>query len=551
VSRSGSFTRRLFGVTKLLSSRLDWRYFSYNSHNQHVLTSSREYNWLIFPGEHDLFLPFKNNGQLLSMMLLRLLVALTFFFPFAIGAQSMSEFEAWKQQYMGEFQEYKDQVDKEFSEFLNQKWEAFDTEKGLVRDDAPKPVKIPVAKVKPQPVPDTTQPQNIPAKPVVPRQPVQIVKPQPVVIAVPSEPDINQRSVEVEYLGLKLNIVDGMYQAYTGFNQQVSQNSIQHNFSALAKSDYPDTVKNLISYKQQLDMNDWAYLQLVLKFSEKLPLSRNNQRLVSWFLLLKSDLKARLAYDSNNIYLLVAARQNLYDITYFRYDGEKFYAIPQTRKLPAEVFSYNGKYPRALTSPDFSMVKNLKLNPDTKQRKLSFKFQGKQYQFTIPVNKNRITFFASYPQMDITEYFHTQLDDQTANALLTQLEPVLTGMSETEAVNFLLAFVQHAFRYQTDNQQFGEENYLFIEETLYYPSSDCEDRSFIFSWLVRNLLGLEVIGLEYPGHVATAVALKQPEGDVINYHNKKFTVADPTYINARVGMTMPQYRKTVASVIAP
>ncbi len=26
--------RRLFGVTKLLSSRLDWRYFSHNSDNQ-------------------------------------------------------------------------------------------------------------------------------------------------------------------------------------------------------------------------------------------------------------------------------------------------------------------------------------------------------------------------------------------------------------------------------------------------------------------------------------------------------------------------------------
>jgi len=110
--------------------------------------------------------------------------------------------------------------------------------------------------------------------------------------------------------------------------------------------------------------------------------------------------------------------------------------------------------------------------------------------------------------------------------------------------------VQTGFKYQTDDNQFNRENYLLPEETLFYPYSDCEDRSFIFAYLVKRLIGLEVIGLGFPGHVATAVGFSSHvPGDHVVVNNKKFTVCDPTYINAVAGMTMPQYRGTTPEVI--
>jgi hypothetical protein len=72
----------------------------------------------------------------------------------------------------------------------------------------------------------------------------------------------------------------------------------------------------------------------------------------------------------------------------------------------------------------------------------------------------------------------------------------------------------------------------------------------LFAWLVRQLLGLDVIGLDYPGHIATAVQLKTAvKGDVVTFNNKDYTVADPTYINARLGMTMPAFKKNRPNVI--
>lgn len=119
-----------------------------------------------------------------------------------------------------------------------------------------------------------------------------------------------------------------------------------------------------------------------------------------------------------------------------------------------------------------------------------------------------------------------------------------------QTVNLLLCFVQTAFSYQVDDQQFGREKFLFPEETLFYPYSDCEDRSILFAYLVRELLGLEVIGLDYPGHVATAVRFSEEvPGDFVLCQGRKYTVCDPTYINATLGMGMPQFRGVDPQVI--
>ena len=46
---------------------------------------------------------------------------------------------------------------------------------------------------------------------------------------------------------------------------------------------------------------------------------------------------------------------------------------------------------------------------------------------------------------------------------------------------------------------------MFPEETINYPYSDCEDRSILFSYLVKNLLHLDIVGVKYNDHLATAI----------------------------------------------
>jgi hypothetical protein len=462
--------------------------------------------------------------------------------PLTSQGQSLSEFEQWKKQQLGEFKQYKDEIDKEFASFLKQRWKAFPTEEGFIRDKKPKPVSIPVAKpVKPAPVktPEPVAKLDIPVvQPAIRQPPVKL-----------PPPPVSGPRVTLTFLGHDLAIVDGLSSSLSA-SGKVSQQTIQQHFSELAQSDYPVTLDYLLSVRKRLDLNDWAYVQLIEQFSQRLRGSSNHQTIVSWFLLLKSGLDTRVAFSAKQVYLLVATRQNLYDIAYFKYGTQRYYAVSQQKTLPGKLFSYDGKYPKKLTVSDVAPSHKINSKDDQQLRQLRFRYAGKAYTLAIPYNRHTVKFLASYPQMDINQYFRSPLNDVTANALIAQLRPIIAGLSETEAVNLLLSFVQNAFDYKTDGDQFGAENYMFIEETLFYPSSDCEDRSIIFAWLVQNLLGLNVVGLDFPGHIATAVELKQPVGVAIRHDRKTYTVADPTYINARAGMKMPQYKHTQPKVIS-
>ena len=110
--------------------------------------------------------------------------------------------------------------------------------------------------------------------------------------------------------------------------------------------------------------------------------------------------------------------------------------------------------------------------------------------------------------------------------------------------------MQTAFQYQTDDEQFGYEKPFFVDEVFYYPYCDCEDRSILYSYLVRTLMGLDVVLLDYPNHIATAVCFDENvSGDYLMVEGKKYVVCDPTYIGASIGNAMPQYRDVAAKVL--
>jgi hypothetical protein len=197
------------------------------------------------------------------------------------------------------------------------------------------------------------------------------------------------------------------------------------------------------------------------------------------------------------------------------------------------------------------MKKDIKLYTNLKRKNLEFKYYGKKYKIASSYSKDLVDFYRTFPQSDYTIYFGTKNSAPLSNSILRQLQMLVKGKSELEAVNLLLRFTQTAFKYKTDQKQFDYEKVMFPEETVYYPYSDCEDRSIMFSFLVKNLLGLEVVGIKYPDHLATAVRFSsRVSGDSFKYKGKRYTISDPTYINANAGMAMPQYKKSKFEIIS-
>ena len=67
---------------------------------------------------------------------------------------------------------------------------------------------------------------------------------------------------------------------------------------------------------------------------------------------------------------------------------------------------------------------------------------------------------------------------------------------------------------------------------------------------MRRLTGLKVVGLHYPGHMATAVRFEgEVKGDAVYHKGERYVVCDPTYLNADIGITMPQFKGIAPAVI--
>lgn len=464
------------------------------------------------------------------------------------------EFQQWMQQQASgieaqkkEFQQYKDQRDKEFTAFLKSQWKAVDIVKGEVVDDEPKPDVLPVA---PEP-----QPLSLQKKP---EQPVSIVIPEPVVVKKPTPapaPVIltKGKPLSIEFYGKQL----GFYydaRLNSRINSRIDKAAISDYWSSLSQADYDDLLDQLKVQKNSLQLNDWAYASLIDKLAARINNnSRNESALLSWFLLVKSGYRARIAYDDTAIYLLVPSQHELFEVSYFTFDGRRYYAIAfdgEEQQL-GRVYTYDGEYPDATKAFDMQVTSSVASSEQAEHRHLSFKFEGKQYNVDVAYDRGRVKFFSSYPQLKLDLYFTSGVSASTATPLQQQLAKYMQGMSEQQAVNFLLRFVQTSLQYATDDSQFGRENYLFPEETLFYPYSDCEDRAVLFAWLVRSLLNLDVVGLDYPGHVAAAVHFNAAvSGDSVTYQGKSYTVTDPTFINASAGMTMPDFKQYKPTVIA-
>lgn len=329
---------------------------------------------------------------------------------------------------------------------------------------------------------------------------------------------------------------------------EIHNTTIADFWDRVNKANYMNLVRQLGEVKNRMNLNDWGYYLLVKKTAEKISSSQNYSRLLTWFLLTKSGYRTRVAYAENNICLMFPSANNIYGLRYFMIDNIKFYApdFPYN-----QIYTYEKDFAGASKVFDLDIYEALNIGNRFDEKKFKFGYKGKDYSFPVKYNMNSIDFYKDFPLCEIRVEFDAAINPVAKESLLNALKPQLNGLSTGESVDFLLNFVQNGFAYKTDQDQFdGKEKYFFPEEDFYYPYSDCDDRAVLFSYLVRELLTLKVIGIVYPGHIATAVRFPNDEaGDYVMYKGDKYMIADPTYINASYGMTMPGMTNAKAEII--
>jgi hypothetical protein len=445
-----------------------------------------------------------------------------------------------------EFNEYVEQRDKEFTDYLKNYWEQFDVFRGVEPPEKPKPPVIPEY----EPKPDREESWN---KVAAIKSTLTPEKKVPEEIAIPlikksEEAEFNETQMTFGFFGMRI-VLEYDSQVRIDPPAVVNPGTISKFWEMLSGTNYNQLIDQLQSYKNKMNLNDWAYFQLVDKFSQTVyEQSETGKDLLTWVLMNRSGFKTRVAYSGDKLSLLIPSNNTIYSKSFLQDNGVKFYLMSDLGS--SNIYTYDKDYPDARKLIDFNISSPLNLSKNIVSKSVGFSYNDKPYSLRINYNQNLIDFYKDYPQVDINIYFDATVSAETKESLLENLRPIVADMNEAEAVNFLLKFVQTSFQYKTDQQQFQKEKFFFPEEIFYYPYSDCEDRSIFFAYLVKELLGKKVVGVEYTGHIATAVKLDQEvPGDYFIYNDEKYVIADPTFINAPLGLTMPNYRGKDARII--
>ncbi len=335
------------------------------------------------------------------------------------------------------------------------------------------------------------------------------------------------------------------------FNGPLSESSIREFYDKASRNNYGGLMKELELYRKKQQLDDWCFYQLIRKAAQSIsPKADNYQRytLYKWFFLRASGYDPILAIHGDKILMYVRSDENVYNIpcrngakgtyvclNYHDYgfiDFEKEHFEQVLTDLPNGITEFTYKINRI---PEFD-------EKGYTDKPIHFSYSGTPYEFKLKLNPEVQSFFRNYPVVDYERHFNTPISKKTYESLINSLKPALKSMKQKDGVDFLMHFTRDAFSFRKDTEVFGGEKRMSPEQTLLYEYSDCEDRSALFFFLVKEIYNLPMIVLAYPEHVTVAVKFDKPFGKTIEHNGSKYTICEPSpqKVDLRIGQSLPK-----------
>ena len=455
-------------------------------------------------------------------------------------------FQDYRQKTRSEWENYRQKVNDDFAAFLERAWVHRNPEKPFVEPKKEPDVPPVVLTDLDNDLPEDNLIEVDITFPVIEDEPIPIA---PVVY----RPKPSEKEISFSFYGTPGSVRFDMAKRIKLNGND--EKAVSKFWRDVSNETYDNVLSDCQKIREERDFSDWAYFKITEKVSETLYGTRNERVVFHAWLLSQSGFRVRLGRDSGNIYLLLNTTSILFDKMFWELSGANYYLLEDVNLDSMYVIDadFPGTSPlrlRMKARNDFD-------NASTPLRILT-STTSPEVRATVSCNNNLLAFLQDVPisaiegtaVTDFLKYADMPLSHEAEQGLYSVLKESIKGKTEAEAVNLLLNFVQTAFKYETDKEAWGKERTFFPEETLYYPYSDCEDRAILFCRLVKDLMGLDVAFILYPGHLATAVHFSQDyPGDYFLVKGKRYLVCDPTYINAPIGCTMMGMDNNTAQVL--
>lgn len=465
-------------------------------------------------------------------------------------SKSRNEMDKFVQSMTDDFNNFRRQSMKQFAEFVKKPWKEFEETKPVTKPTLP-----PIPPV----IMDDDKGDLVEDKPIIIEEVVNPVVDEPQPQPQPVEPI---KEVPVDTLSY-LNFTFFGTSDKVRLNkdnlpilQKVDERSVSVMLQELSTDENDNLILDCLDIRKKRKLCDWAYLQMLnIVANEAYPGKSNEAQLLMAYLYLQSGYKMRLASDGSKIYMLYASKHQIYEMSSFAVDGDSYYGVD---KLPDRLYICQFSFPN---EESLSLLVNtnqlLAFNKSDNRCISSERYPS--MKLDVSVNKNLLDFYSTYPTSALdgniltrwAMYANTPMDNNISSLLYPKLQELLKDKSEFEATNMLLNTLQTGLIYEYDDKVWGSDRAFFSEESLFYPYCDCEDRAILLTRLVRDVLGLNCLLVYYPGHLAAAIEYSDSsvKGDYITLDGSKYIIADPTYINAPIGCSMPGLDNVTAKVI--
>ena len=481
-----------------------------------------------------------------SFLLISLLFGLSMFTSSAQTDDFYAQYEKFSKHAKAEYEDYRAQCNAEYVKFLERAWKEYKVLPSIPR---PKDEVVPPT-IMPRQDKNKKQAKEIPIENVV--SPI-LSLPQPKPISPIYENDkVEEKNFSFSYMGTtcEVRLPKDLNIRMSGCESCM----IATIWKQLATNAMDNTIRDFLALRLKMQLCDWAYLNLIDTFAKAFCGHGNEAVIMAAFIYSQSGYKMRLGRDCEKLYLLYGSKHGIYEKGYIVIEGINYYPLDdKVERMEISDFSFPQEQSMSLYIEN---AQKFTIRPSAKRKLASEQY----HDVTIDsqVNLNLIQFYNTYPSSEVNGNFMTRwkmyadtpMDESVSQMLYPDIKNKIEGLSDVQAVNQILNWVQTAFQYEYDDKVWGHDRAFFAEETLYYPYCDCEDRAILFTRLVRDLLGLKCILVYYPGHLASAVCLKQQvNGDYISLDGDVYTICDPTYIGAPVGITMPEIDNRSAKVI--
>ena len=359
-----------------------------------------------------------------------------------------ANFDDFNQSMQQDFENFRNQINEAYANFLREAWKQFDADAPIPQ---PKEKDVPPV-IKPQedkPQPRPREDRVLPIKPVVVTIPKAEPQPEPIEPIEEQPKGDATQYVDFTVFGTQCRIRFGDEERFR--LPAVNKDAIADLWVRLATPAYNNTLHDCLQLRRDHQFSDWAYLHLLDSASQACLGKGNEATLLMAYLYCQSGYKMRMGIADNRLFMLFGSKHVLFnrsyytigDCYYYPYGGnaEKLYIceVPFPQEQPLSMllsqeqrFDYEASAPRSLKSAAFPKV-----------------------LVEATVNKKALSFYASYPPSMINEnqqtlwamYANMPMPKAISQTFMAAMKEKIAGLSQLEAMERLLNFVQTAFVY--------------------------------------------------------------------------------------------------------